>query len=155
MHRHGFPINILAAEADADDRMLLQEVFTDANLHNPLDFVENGEELMQYLRREGEFANLKDRPLPDLILLSLKLPKLDGPSALAEIKCDAELGRIPVIMLTISQAEQEILQSHGIGADSFLSKPVSANALIQTVCNTLNCWINVVAPVEAGCGEAA
>ena len=142
------PITILVADADADDRMLLEELFNEHNLHNPLHFVSNGEQFMQYLQRTGEYAEFKDEPLPRVILLNLKLPRLDPPAALAQIRQDPILRDIPVIVLTTSQTEQDILSAHDIGANAFISKPVTLPALFNAVSTTTDCWIKVVGPAE-------
>jgi two-component system response regulator len=149
------PITILVADADADDRMLLQELFAEHNLLNPLHFVSNGEQFMQYLHRTGEFAEFKDEPLPRVILLNLKLPKLDAPAALAEIRQDPALSGIPVIVLTTSQTEQDILSAHDIGANAFISKPVTLPALFNAVSTTADCWIKVVGPAQNDQASAA
>jgi len=142
------PITILVADADADDRMLLQELFADHHLHNPLHFVKDGDQFMQYMQRTGEFAEFKDEPLPRVILLNLKLPKLDAPAALAEIRQDPALSGIPVIVLTTSQTEQDILRARDIGANAFISKPVTLHELFNAVSTTADCWINVIGPAE-------
>ena len=142
------PITILVADADTDDRLLLQELFAEHNLHNPLHFIQDGDQFMQYLKREGGFAEFTDEPLPRVILLNLKLPKLDAPAALAEIRQDPNLSGIPVIVLTTSQAEQELLSAHDIGANAFISKPITLPALFNAVSTTADCWIKVVGPAE-------
>lgn len=142
------PITILVADADADDRLLLEELFAENHLHNPLHFVEDGEQFMQYLRREGDYASLKDEPLPRVILLNLKLPKLDAPAALADIRQDPALGGIPIIVMTASQTGQDILRAHDIGANAFISKPITLPALFNAVSTTVDCWVKVVAPAE-------
>lgn len=148
------PITILVADADADDRMLLEELFAENNLHNPLHFVQDGEQFLQYLGRQGDYASLKDEPFPRVILLNLKLPKLDAPAALAEIRQDPNLRNIPVIVLTTSQTEQDILSAHDIGANAFISKPITLPALFNAVSTTVDCWIKVVAPTEDGQSDA-
>ncbi|MBX2855982.1 MAG: response regulator, partial [Rhodobacteraceae bacterium] len=99
-------ITILIADDDADDRMLIEEAFEENRLSNKIDFVEDGEQVLEYLRREGKFEHLKGQPYPGLILLDLNMPKMDGRTALAKIKEDPKLCRIPVVVLTTSKAEE-------------------------------------------------
>ena len=139
------PISILIADDDSDDRMLIEDAFEESRLTNPLAFVEDGEQLLAYLRREGKYAALVNEPMPGIILLDLNMPKMDGRTALAEIKGDPKLRNIPVIVLTTSQAEEDILKTYGLGVSSFISKPVTFDGLVDVVKAIGEYWIQIVA----------
>lgn len=145
MKRNGAPITILIADDDADDRMLIEDAFGESRLQNPLHFVEDGEQLLAYLKRDGEYADLKDEPFPGVILLDLNMPRMDGRTALAHIKDDKELCRIPVVVLTTSKAEEDILKTYGLGVSSFISKPVTFEGLVDVVKTIGHYWIEIVA----------
>ena len=100
---------------------------------------------MAYLHRKGTFAKLKDRPYPGIILLDLNMPKMDGLEVLRELKADPELSRIPVIVLTTSQAEEDIVHTYGLGVSSFITKPVSFDGLVDAVRVICQYWIQIVA----------
>lgn len=140
----GKPIIILMADDDADDRMLVKDAFAESRLNNELHFVENGEELLDYLFRRGKFSNLKGTPYPGLILLDLNMPKKDGREALAEIKANPELRRIPIVILTTSRAEEDILRTYDLGANSFITKPVTFENLVHVVQVLGNYWVEIV-----------
>ncbi|MGI9435990.1 MAG: response regulator [Geminicoccaceae bacterium] len=139
------PISILVADDDPDDRMMIQEAFTENRVANEIVFVEDGEQLMAFLRREGDFAALKDEPYPGIVLLDLNMPKKDGREALRELKADPELCRIPIIVLTTSQAEEDIARTYGLGVSSFITKPVSFEGLVDAVRVICQYWIQIVA----------
>src|SRR5207244_1320066 len=124
-------IVILMADDDADDRLLAKDALTECRLANDLHFVENGEELMDYLRRRGKYGQPGQAPLPGLILLDLNMPKKDGREALQEIKSDPELRKIPVVVLTTSKADTDIGKIYGLGANSFICKPVTFDSLVN------------------------
>lgn len=145
MSREGKPITILVADDDADDRMLIEDAFDESCLQNPLHFVEDGEQLLQYLRREGEYEKLEGQPYPGVILLDLNMPKMDGRTALGKIKEDPNLCRIPVIILTTSKAEEDILRTYGLGVSSFITKPVTFDRLVEVVKTIGAYWIEIVA----------
>jgi two-component system response regulator len=145
MSREGTPITILVADDDADDRMLIEDAFDESCLQNPLHFVEDGEQLLQYLRREGDFAKHKGEAFPGVILLDLNMPKMCGRTALSKIKEDPELRRIPVIILTTSKAEEDILRTYGLGVSSFITKPVTFDRLVEVVKTIGAYWIEIVA----------
>ena len=137
-------ITILMAEDDPDDRMLTKDAFEENRLMNDLRFVEDGEELMDYLYRRGKFVDPHESPRPGVILLDLNMPRKDGREALKEIKADADLRRIPIVVLTTSKAEEDILRSYEIGANSFITKPVTFDGLVAVV-NSLNkYWVEIV-----------
>ena len=136
---------ILMADDDPDDRELAKEALEESKLKNPLHFVENGEELMDYLHQRGAFASQEKYPLPGLILLDLNMPKKDGREALQEIKADPNLRHIPVVVLTTSKAEEDIVRSYDLGANSFISKPVTFAGLLHVVRAIGEYWFELVA----------
>lgn len=138
------PVVILMADDDDDDYLLTQEALREARLINPLYRVKNGEELMDYLLRRGEYKNPEDSPCPGLILLDLNMPRKDGREALKEIKAHDELRKIPVLILTVSRLEEDILQSYNLGANSFIRKPVSFNQLVKIVRTIGQYWLEIV-----------
>ncbi len=144
MTRSAKPIVILVADDDADDRMLLQDAFEESRLSNELRFVEDGEQLIAYLRREGEYVDPVSSPYPGMILLDLNMPKMDGREALKIIKADPSLQRIPVIVLTTSQAEEDIVRTYGLGVSSFICKPVTFEGLVRFVQVLSAYWIEIV-----------
>ncbi len=137
-------VSIHMCDDDPDDRLLLKEALQEANVQNDIDYTEDGEQLMRFLRREGEFENLKGQPMPGLILLDLNMPKKDGREALAEIKGDETLRHIPVVILTTSRADEDILKSYEMGVNSFISKPVTFGNLVVAVKTVTDYWFNVV-----------
>jgi CheY-like chemotaxis protein len=118
-------ITILIADDDAEDRMMIKEAFEENRLANELKFVEDGEELMSYLNREGKYKSFESSPKPGLILLDLNMPKKDGREALREIKNQPGLRGIPVVVLTTSKAEEDIYRTYDLGVNSFITKPVT------------------------------
>jgi CheY-like chemotaxis protein len=138
------PITILMAEDDPDDRLLAAKALKSRRLANELRFVEDGEELMDFLRHRGKFADHAVSPRPGLILLDLNMPRKDGREALAEIKADPHLRRIPVIVLTTSKAEEDILRSYDIGANSYITKPVTFEELAHAIQVMAQYWFEIV-----------
>lgn len=138
------PIVILMAEDDADDRLLVREAFEESRLVNELRFVEDGEELLDYLKGRGRFAGEGSAPRPGLILLDLNMPRKDGREALREIKEDADLRRIPVVVMTTSKAEEDIFRSYDLGASSFITKPVTFERLVDLMKTLGQYWIEFV-----------
>lgn len=124
-------INILVAEDDIDDRLLITKAFKESFEKANLICVENGEILLQYLRRRGKFQDIQKYPFPDLILLDLNMPKKDGREALVEIKTDSELKKIPVIIFTTSQLEDDIKITYTSGSNSYITKPGTFDGLIS------------------------
>jgi len=137
-------ITILLADDDPDDRQLTRDAFAENRLVNELHFVEDGEELMDYLRRRGRYRNLNGEPLPGLILLDLNMPRKDGREALKEIKADPELRRLPIVVLTTSKAEEDILRSYDLGVNSYITKPVTFKSLVELVKVLGQYWFEVV-----------
>ena len=136
---------IVIADDDGDDRMLIEDAFKESRLANPLVFVENGEQLLQCLRSQGDFAltGLAGKK-PGLILLDLNMPRMDGRTALAHLKADPALRRIPVVVLTTSKAEEDVLRTYDLGVNSFITKPVSFEALVDVVRTLSHYWIEIV-----------
>lgn len=145
MIKSNYPIRIVVADDDADDRMMIRDAFEESKLGNPIDFIEDGMELMEYLNREGKYANLKGQPYPGFILLDLNMPRKDGRTALKEIKESAELHRIPIVILTTSKAEEDIIKTYNLGVNSFICKPVSFDKLVDIVKTVGHYWIQIVA----------
>jgi CheY-like chemotaxis protein len=141
---NGNPIVILMADDDADDRMLTRDALEESRVLNELRFVEDGEELMEYLTRKGKYANVEDSPRPGLILLDLNMPKKDGREALKEIKSDPNLRRIPVVIMTTSKAEEDVFRSYDFGASSFITKPVTFDRLVELMRTLGEYWVEFV-----------
>jgi len=144
MGKHTKPITILMADDDPDDQLLTKDAFEECKLANDLRFVNDGEELMDYLCRKGDFKNPEDSPRPGLILLDLNMPRKDGREALEEIKSDPDLRRIPIVVLTTSKAEEDILKSYDLGINSFIVKPVSFEGLVEVVKTLGKYWFEIV-----------
>ena len=135
------PINILLVEDNPGDARLTIEALRDAKVRNELNVARDGVEAMAMLRREDGYG---DAPRPDLILLDLNLPRKDGRQVLAEIKSDENLRRIPVAVLTTSQAEQDILASYDLHANCYITKPVDLNEFVRVVQGIENFWLSIV-----------
>ena len=138
------PIVILMADDDADDRLLAKDALTECRLTNDVHFVENGEELLDYLFRRGRYAQQADSPRPELILLDLNMPRKDGREALKEIKSDPDLRKIPVVVLTTSKADTDIGRIYELGANSFISKPVTFDSLVNVMKVLGKYWFEIV-----------
>ena len=134
-------IDILLVEDNPGDVRLTQEALKEAKVGNQLHVVEDGVEAMAFLRHEGKYA---DSPHPDLILLDLNLPKKDGREVLAEIKQDPKLMRIPVVVLTTSRAEEDILRSYNLHANCYVTKPVDLDQFITIVKSIEDFWLTIV-----------
>jgi len=137
-------ITILMADDDLDDFMLIKEAFTENNLETDLRFVEDGEALMDYLQRRSGYAECGVSPRPCLILLDLNMPGKDGREALKEIKSDPDLRRIPIVVLTTSDDDKDVLLSYDLGANSFITKPVMFADLVEVVKSLSVYWFNMV-----------
>jgi CheY-like chemotaxis protein len=143
-------ITILLADDDPDDRQLAQDALSECRLANEIHFVEDGEQLMDYLLRRGQYtAHAKD-PLPGLILLDLNMPRKDGREALKEIKAHPELRRIPVVVLTTSKAEEDILRTYDLGVNSYITKPVTFESLVEIIKVLGRYWFEIVELPGAG-----
>ncbi len=148
------PIVILMAEDDADDRLLAQEALEESRVLNELHMVEDGQELMDYLHRDGRYQDARAYPYPGLVLLDLNMPRKDGREALEEIKRDPTLKRIPVVILTTSKSEEDLVRSYDLGASSYISKPVTFEGLVDVMKSLGRYWIEIVdLPPEAPRGR--
>jgi two-component system response regulator len=136
-------ITILMADDDADDRMLMKEALEESNLKNKIYFVEDGVELMDYLYKKGKFM-LQEALKPGLILLDLNMPRMDGREALRRIKSDPDLRRIPVVVLTTSTAEEDIVSSYDLGVNSYISKPTKFTDLVKLTRQIGHYWLRTV-----------
>jgi two-component system, chemotaxis family, response regulator Rcp1 len=134
-------IQILLVEDNAADVRLTIEALREGKVRNELSIARDGAEAMKFLRREGEFANASR---PDLVLLDLNLPKKDGREVLAEIKADDDLKRIPVVVLTTSSAEVDILKSYSLHANCYITKPVDLEQFVQVVKSIDDFWLTIV-----------
>jgi chemotaxis family two-component system response regulator Rcp1 len=134
-------INILLVEDSAEDITLTREALGEAKVANALHVVRDGEEALAFLQRKGEFA---DKPRPDLILLDLNLPRKDGRQVLTEIKADEELRRIPVIVLTTSSSDEDILAAYDMHVNSYISKPIGVDEFISVVRTIEDYWVGIV-----------
>ena len=144
MARPRKPITILMADDDADDRLMTNEAFAEYRLANDLRFVEDGVELLDYLKRRGKYADPASSPRPGLILLDLNMPKKDGREALQEIKADPRLKTIRIVVLTTSKAEEDIYRTYDLGVNSFITKPVTFDGLVTVMRTMGKYWIEIV-----------
>jgi len=135
---------ILMADDDEDDCLLAKKALSQSNLSAQLRFVKDGEELMDYLCENGDYDGEKSLPKPDIILLDLNMPKMNGLEALKAIKCQPMLRHIPVIILTTSRAGHDICDSYSLGASSFITKPASFKGLVETMEMIKKYWFEVV-----------
>lgn len=141
MSRQARPVKILLVEDNPGDVRLTQEALKEGRVHNELAVVSDGVEAMAYIRQEGKYS---DVGRPDLVLLDLNLPKKDGREVLAEIKADERLRRIPIVILTTSHAEQDVLTSYGLHANCYVTKPVDLDQFITVVKTIEDFWFTVV-----------
>ncbi len=124
--------------------MLAEEALKESRLVNDLRFVEDGEELLEYLKHRGRYSDPDSAPRPGVILLDLNMPRMDGREALKLIKGDPELRRIPVVVLTTSRAEEDIYRSYDLGVNSFIIKPVSFDSLVNIMRSLALYWLDIV-----------
>ena len=139
--RIGKPVEILLVEDNPGDVRLAKEALKDARVLNNLRIAKDGQEALDFLHREGNYTGA---PHPDLILLDLNLPKKDGREVLAEIKTDKDLKRIPVVVLTTSKAEEDILRSYDLQANCYITKPVDLDEFIKVITSIKNFWLTIV-----------
>lgn len=143
-HKQANIISILIADDDPDDRELTRDALAECRLANDVDFVADGEQLLDYLNRRGAYAHLVGRPLPGLILLDLNMPRKDGREALKEIKANPEFRRIPIVVLTTSKAEEDILRTYDLGVNSYVTKPVTFDTLVEMIKVIGKYWFEIV-----------
>jgi two-component system, response regulator len=143
--RHRIPITILICDDDEDDRMLTQQALEDAHISNALQFVEDGEQLLDYLYQRGPFSGeTGSAPRPGLILLDLNMPKLGGREALKVIKGDPTLRDIPVVVLSTSRLDEDVARSYALGVNSFITKPVTFSGLVEAMHVLGRYWLEIV-----------
>jgi CheY-like chemotaxis protein len=139
------------ADDDEDDRDLTREALQNSRLANAMRFVVDGEDLMDYLRREGRYSGpAADAPRPGIILLDLNMPKKDGREALAEIKADPRLRSIPVVVLTTSKDEEDVFRTYDLGVSSFITKPVTFAGLVEVLKTWQRYWFEIVEMADPG-----
>jgi CheY-like chemotaxis protein len=137
-------ITILLADDDEEDRLMTKEALQESRLGNDLRLVTDGQDLMDYLQHRGRYATPGDSPLPGLILLDLNMPRKDGREALQEIKADPDLRKIPIVVLTTSGAEEDILRTYELGVSSFIRKPVTFEGLLEAMKVLSTYWFEIV-----------
>lgn len=143
--QHKIPITILICDDDEDDRMLTQQALENAHISNNLRFVEDGEQLLDYLYQRGEYSGETGKaPRPGLILLDLNMPKMDGREALKVIKGDKTLQDIPIVVLSTSRLDQDIIRSYQLGVNSFITKPVTFTGLVEAMNVLGRYWLEIV-----------
>ncbi|BDF95280.1 MULTISPECIES: response regulator [Pseudoalteromonas] len=138
------PITILMADDDEDDRLLTQDALTESRVLNELHFVEDGVELLEYLERKGKFEDRDSSPRPSLILLDLNMPRMDGREALQAIKANPNLKGIPVVILTTSKQEEDMVKGYDLGAASYITKPVTFDGLVDLMKTLGKYWVEFV-----------
>lgn len=144
MTPYGQSVLVLMAEDDADDRFLVEDAMHEAHLKNEINFVTDGEELMDYLLQRNAFADANRFRRPGIILLDLNMPRKDGREALKEIKDHPDLRRIPVVVLTTSKAEEDIIRTYDLGVSGYITKPVSFEGLIDVMRAIGRYWFEIV-----------
>jgi two-component system response regulator len=149
------PITVLMADDDPDDRALTAEAFAESRLANDLRFVEDGEELLDYLHRRGKYADPARSPWPGVILLDLNMPRMDGREALRAIKADPRFRSIRVVVMTTSKAEEDVVRSYDLSAASYITKPVTFEGLVDVVRTLGKYWLEIVELPPDGNGKPA
>ena len=135
---------ILIAEDDPDDRLLARDALAESKFVNMVRFVEDGQELLDYLRRRGRFADPAMSPTPSIVLIDLNMPRMDGRAAIEAIKTDPALRHIPVTVLTTSRADEDICRSYSLGVNSYITKPVSFHGLVHVMKSIGQYWLEIV-----------
>ncbi len=136
--------SILMVDDDRDDQKLVEKALRERGAKNPILFLTDGEELLDYLKHKGKFSNAEDFRKPSFILLDLNMPRMDGRKALLFLKADPELKKIPVLVLSTSSAEEDILRSYNLGANSFIVKPVDYQGLLAMAESLIKYWLELV-----------
>ena len=144
MDKQGRPVTILLADDDDDDFLLTQQALAESRVANAVQRVRDGEELLDYLHRRAAYAAPAPAPAPALILLDLNMPRMDGREALREIKQDPRLKQIPIVVLTTSRAEEDVVRSYQLGVNSFIKKPVSFQGLVEALGVLERYWFEIV-----------
>jgi CheY-like chemotaxis protein len=148
-------LTVLVADDDEDDRSFIMKAWTKSRAANDLRFVEDGEELTEYLNHVGRYAEPDSSPRPGVILLDLNMPKKDGREALREIKANPGLRQIPIVILTTSKAEEDIFRSYDLGANSYITKPVTFEGLVDVLRVLGKYWIEIVDLKSDGQSQSA
>lgn len=148
------PVTILVADDDPDDRQLTREAFEENHLANDLRFVEDGEDLLDYLYRRGKYTDPADAPWPGIILLDLNMPRKDGREALEQIKQDPMFRGIRVVIMTTSKAEEDVVRSYNLSATSYITKPVTFERLVEVIRALGKYWLEIVELPPNGNGNA-
>jgi CheY-like chemotaxis protein len=150
----GSRVTVLIADDDEDDRLMIRDALRDAQLQMDVRFVTDGVELMDYLRRQGRYADAEDSPRPSVVLLDLNMPRMDGREALQAIKGDPALRSIPVVVLTTSKAEHDVVRAYDLGVNTFITKPVTYLGLVDVMKVVSRYWLEIAdlppAPGERG-----
>lgn len=144
MNNHNEAISILMADDDEDDCLMTKEALEEAKVENKIYFVKDGEELIDYLYHRGSYSDEEKFPRPGLILLDLNMPRKDGREALMEIKADPHLRQIPIVVLTTSKAEEDICRTYDMGVNSFITKPVLFEGLVEVMKTLSHYWFSIV-----------
>lgn len=144
------PVPVLMADDDDDDCLLAKKAWEEAKVANPLRFVHDGQELLDYLKQRGKYADPESAPRPALILLDLNMPRMDGRTALQQIKEDKDLRSIPVVVMTTSKAEEDVVRSYDLGVNSFITKPITFDQLVRTVRTLMEYWFVLVRIPKGG-----
>jgi two-component system response regulator len=144
MTNRGRAVRIVLAEDDPDDQLFARDALAESLVTNDLHIVEDGRELLDYLQREGAYSDPDDAPRPHLILLDLKMPRMGGLEALAVIKKDPSLRKIPVVVMTTSGSDEDITRSYDLGVSSFIRKPVTFDGLVEAMRQLGRYWFQIV-----------
>src|SRR5262245_62816577 len=147
-------VTILMADDDPDDRQLTREAFEENHLANELRFVEDGEELLDYLYQRGKYADPASAPWPGIVLLDLNMPRMDGRTALRELKKEPRFRGIRVVILTTSQAEEDVVKSYNLSVASYITKPVTFERLVEVIRTLGKYWLEIVELPPDGNGPA-
>lgn len=148
------PVTILMADDDPDDRQLTREAFEENHLGNELRFVEDGEELLDYLNHRGKYTDPASAPRPGILLLDLNMPRKDGREALEELKRDPRFRGIRVVIMTTSKAEEDVVRSYDLSAASYITKPVTFERLVEVVRALGKYWLEIVELPPDGNGSS-
>lgn len=143
MQRKPTSMTILIADDDTDDRLFMDRALRQSGYTQTIQFVEDGEDLMNYLRRQGRYTE-QNAPWPDLLILDLNMPRKNGFQALSEIKDDPKLRRLPVIVMTTSSADEDVIKTYNLGVNSFVTKPFNFNRLVEMVGALKTYWLDTV-----------
>jgi CheY-like chemotaxis protein len=143
MYRIDKPMTILIADDDMDDRLFMEQALRQCGYTQYIQFVEDGEYLMEYLHRRGEFNEI-NAPWPNLVILDLNMPRKNGFQVLREIKDDPDLRRLPVVVMTTSSADDDVMKTYNLGVNSFVTKPFNFNRLVEIVSSLKTYWIDTV-----------